>query len=574
MFAFTSPAAGRARWSAGFFVSSCLALAVLTGCGSEQQSATPIGTGSTSAQGAASAPARTGATAGRVQYDVAAPKQAEGLSRVRSYAPSAPPSPYLPVPPQPSTVRYPDAQPNPVRSVQQEPVSTFSIDVDTASYAVARRFLRGNQLPPPEAVRVEEMINYFSYAYQGPADRSAPFRATATILPTPWNADTKLLHIGIKGFDVPRAERPRANVVLLIDVSGSMSPADRLPLLKSAFDNFVGELRDEDTLAIVTYAGASGVALEPTAGRDRRKIRAALDTLGSGGSTAGFAGLKEAYALAERNFDRNAVNRIVLATDGDFNVGISDPKQLERFIAEKRKTGIYLTVLGVGLDNLNDALMQRLAQAGNGAAAHIDSLLEARKVLSEELASTMFPIADDVKIQLEFNPALVAEYRLIGYETRMLRREDFNNDKIDAGEIGSGHSITALYEIVPASGRKRFLDPLRYGQESGAPAASTSGEYAFLRMRYKLPGEASSRLIETPITERDAHTNLDAVSGEVRFAAAVAAFGQALRDESQLNGFHWSDIAALAQSGRGADPNGYRAEFVQLVRLAEALKGR
>jgi Ca-activated chloride channel family protein len=567
MFQFASPAAGRSRWPA-ILLGSILALAVLAGCESQQNdTASSTGTGSAVGRASSNAPVQqeaAAASSSRVRIDIAK-GQVSGFVR-------AEPSPYPPAPPQPSTARYPDAQPNPIRSVRQEPVSTFSIDVDTASYAVARRFLRANQLPPAEAVRVEEMINYFPYAYQGPADRSAPFRAMATILPTPWNAETKLLHIGIKGFDVPRAERPRANVVLLIDVSGSMSPSDRLPLLKRAFDRFVDELREDDRLAIVTYAGASGVALEPTPGHDKAKIRAALDTLGSGGSTAGFAGLQQAYALAERHFDRNAVNRIILATDGDFNVGISDPKQLEKFVAEKRRTGIYLTVLGVGLDNLNDALMQRLAQAGNGAAAHIDSLLEARKVLGEELASTMFPIADDVKIQVEFNPALVAEYRLIGYETRMLRREDFNNDKIDAGEIGSGHSVTALYEIVPVGSRKRFLDPLRYGQETEPPRGVHGGEYAFLRLRYKLPGEEASRLIETPITERDARASLDGVSSEIRFATAVAAFGQALRDETHLNGFRWGDIAALAQSGRGDDPNGYRAEFVQLVRLAEALK--
>ena len=321
-------------------------------------------------------------------------------------------------------------------------------------------------VPPRESVRVEEMVNYFPYAYPSPENRAQPFRVTTTVMPSPWAAENQLLHIGIRGYDIARSERPRANLVLLIDTSGSMQPSDRLPLLQQGFRLFVQQLRDDDRVAIVTYAGQAQTALDPTPGRDKQKILDAIDSLRASGSTAGGEGLQRAYALAERHFDKEAVNRVILGTDGDFNVGITNPKDLERFIAAKRKTGIYLSILGVGVGNLNDALMQRLAQAGNGNAAYIDSLLEARKAMSEELSSTLFPIADDVKIQVEFNPMRVAEYRLIGYETRMLKREDFNDDKVDAGDIGAGHTVTAIYEITPVGAKQRQLDPLRYQQES------------------------------------------------------------------------------------------------------------
>ncbi|HSK29967.1 MAG TPA: von Willebrand factor type A domain-containing protein, partial [Candidatus Limnocylindria bacterium] len=316
----------------------------------------------------------------------------------------------------PGVDRFPEKQPNGVVSVAEQPVSTFSADVDTASYAFVRRVLGAGRLPAPEAVRVEEMVNYFPYAYPVPESRQQPFRVTATVMPSAWNAENQLLHIAIRGYDIAHAERPRANVVLLIDTSGSMQPNDRLPLLQQGFRLLAQQLRDDDRVAIVAYAGQAQIALEPTTGKKKHKIIEAIDNLRAAGSTAGGDGLRRAYALAERHFDKQAVNRVILATDGDFNVGITDPKELERFIAAKRKTGIYLSILGVGMGNLNDALMQRLAQTGNGNAAYIDSLLEARKAMSEELSSTMFPIADNVKIQVEFNPALVAEYRLIGYE--------------------------------------------------------------------------------------------------------------------------------------------------------------
>jgi Ca-activated chloride channel homolog len=498
-----------------------------------------------------------------------------GSSGALSHYPHPSP-PFYPRPPViPHGVdRFPEKEPTSVLSAAEHPVSTFSVDVDTASYSFVRRSLTGGRMPPREAVRVEEMVNYFPYAYSAPIDRAAPFRVTTTVVPSPWSAENQLLHIAIRGYDLARAERPRANVVLLIDTSGSMQPSDRLPLLQQGFRLFAQQLRDDDRVAIVTYAGQAQTALDPTAGRDKEKILDVIDNLRASGSTAGGDGLRRAYALAERHFDKQAVNRVILATDGDFNVGITDPKELERFIVTKRKSGIYLSIFGVGVGNLNDALMQRLAQAGNGNAAYIDSLLEARKAMSEELSSTMFPIADDVKIQVEFNPARVSEYRLIGYETRMLRREDFNDDKVDAGDIGAGHTVTALYEITPVGAKQRQIDPLRYQTErERTPPSPTvrADEIAFVKLRYKLPGEATSRLIEQPVRSADALAKIDAAPMEQRFAIAVAAFGQRLRGENAVDNFAYGKIAELANAARGVDPEGYRAEFVRLVRMAETL---
>ena len=485
-------------------------------------------------------------------------------------------SAYVPAHPtvtRPGVDRFPDKQPGSTLAVAEHPVSTFSVDVDTASYAFVRRHLAGGRLPPRDAVRVEEMVNYFPYQYPAPRDRAQPFRVTTSVMPSPWSAQNQLLHIAVRGYDLAANARPRANVVLLIDTSGSMSPADRLPLLKQGFRLFAAQLRDDDRVAIVTYAGNAAVALDPTPGSERQRIIDAIDGLRAGGSTAGAQGLQRAYALAERHFDTNAVNRVILATDGDFNVGITDPRELERFIAAKRKSGIYLSILGVGLGNLNDALMQRIAQAGNGNAAYVDSLLEARKAMSEELASTLFPIADDVKIQVEFNPARVSAYRLIGYETRMLRREDFNNDQVDAGDIGAGHTVTALYEITPVAAQQPRVDPLRYPSEPAA-ALSRAGrgdELAFVKLRYKLPREATSQLIEQAVGDTQTFGSLQSAPGESRFAIAVAAFAQRLRGEAVLDGFGYGEIVALANSGRGPDVEGYRAEFVRLVRMADAL---
>jgi Ca-activated chloride channel family protein len=469
--------------------------------------------------------------------------------------------------------KFPDQDANGVRLVAEQPVSTFSADVDTASYALVRRILSSGSLPPAGAVRVEEMVNYFPYKYATPASGAQPFGVTTEVMPSPWNGDRQLVHIAVRGHDIARAERPRANVVLLVDVSGSMAPDDRLPLLKKGFRLFAAQLRDDDRVAIVTYANGTKVALEPTTGKDKHKIIAAIDALGADGATAGAEGLQRAYEMAERNFDPKAVNRVILATDGDFNVGINDPKQLEKFIVDKRKSGVYLSIFGVGYGNLNDALIQRLTQSGNGNAAFIDSMLEARKAMSEELGSTMFPIANDVKVQVEFNPARVAAYRLVGYETRMLNRQDFKDDKVDAGDMGAGHSVTAIYEITPASGAGKLLEPMRYNNEKTAKSVDTAGgdELCFVKLRYKLPGESVSRLTEHAVRAGSARASMSAVPEEQRFAVAVAAFGQRLRGEPQVGDFSYTEIAKLANSARGADNEGYRAEFVRLVRLTDTL---
>ena len=467
--------------------------------------------------------------------------------------------------------KFPDVQANKSILVDEQPVSTFSTDVDTASYAFVRRQLNAGRQPPAAAVRVEEMVNYFPYEYARPAQRTQPFALTTEVMPSPWKAENQLLHIAVRGFDIKATERPPMNVVLLVDVSGSMGPPDRLPLLKQGFRLFAERLRPQDRVAIVTYADGTAVALEPTGGRDKDKILAAIDALGAGGGTAGGDGLQRAYALAERHFDQAAVNRVLLATDGDFNVGITDPRELERFVADKRKSGVYLSILGVGAGNLNDALIQRLAQSGNGNAAYIDSLLEARKALSEELGSTMFPIANDVKMQVEFNPAQVAAYRLIGYETRMLARQDFKDDKVDAGDMGAGHTVTAIYEITPAGAAGKLVDPLRYGDGRKAAPAAKGDELCFVRVRYKLPGESSSRLVEHPVRAAAARRTLASAPADQRFAVAVAAFGQRLRGEQQVADYSYADIADLANGARGADTEGYRAEFVKLVRMTEAL---
>jgi Ca-activated chloride channel family protein len=476
----------------------------------------------------------------------------------------------------PDTSKFPGKSANAVQLTAQQPVSTFSIDVDTASYAFVRRQLSEGRLPPADAVRVEEMVNYFPYQYPVPASAVQPFGVSTEVMPSPWQRRNRLVHIAVRGYDIAAAQRPPVNVVLLIDVSGSMQPDDRLPLLKRGLRMFAATLRDQDRVAMVTYAGQAGTALEPTPGKDKAKVIRAIEQLGAGGGTAGSEGLKSAYALAERNFDPKAVNRVILATDGDFNIGISDPDALEKFIADKRKSGVYLSIFGFGEDNLNDALIQRLIQAGNGNAAYIDSVLEARKAMSEELGSTMFPIANDVKVQVEFNPALVGAYRLIGYETRMLERADFRNDKVDAGDMGAGHSVTAIYEISPAGGAGAPLDPLRYGGVRRAAASKSrarheQGELCFVKLRYKLPGRHASTEVRHLVYAAAARASMGAVPDEQRFAVAVAAFGQRLRGEKELGDFSYADIARLAGSARGQDPQGYRAEFVKLVRTAESL---
>jgi Ca-activated chloride channel family protein len=460
---------------------------------------------------------------------------------------------------------------NPVHSVATDPVSTFSIDVDTASYSFVRRSLKEGYLPQADTVRVEEMINYFPYDWKGPDNAQVPFNTTVSVMPTPWNQNTKLMHLAIKGYDIRPAENPKANLVFLIDVSGSMDEPDKLPLLKSAFRLLVDRLGPDDTVSIVTYAGDAGTVLMPTKGSEKAKILAAIDNLSPGGTTAGEAGIREAYKLAEQSFIRDGVNRVMLATDGDFNVGQTDDDDLKRLIEKNRKTGVFLSVFGFGHDNLNDQMMQTIAQNGNGTAAYIDTLAEAEKVLVEDASSTLFPIAKDVKIQVEFNPATVAEYRLIGYETRALNREDFNNDRVDAGEIGSGHDVTAIYEITP-KGAPKMIDDLRYGQAStDNGGVQNADEYAFVKIRYKAPDGDTSKLITTPVTKANEVASFDQASVDQRFSVAVAAFGQKLRDGDQLARFGYDKIIEIAAAARGSDPFGYRSEFLSLVRLASAL---
>ena len=471
--------------------------------------------------------------------------------------------------------RFENFDTNPVRSALENPVSTFSIDVDTASYALVRRTLKEGVMPNPDAVRVEEMINYFPYDWRGPEGADQPFNSTITVTPSPWNDHTKLMHVAIKGYDVKPAEKPKSNLVFLLDVSGSMNAPDKLPLLKNAFRLLVDRLDADDTVSIVTYAGNAGTVLENAKGSDKAAILDALDNLEASGRTAGEEGIREAYRLAEKSFVKDGVNRVMLATDGDFNIGQTSDDELKRLIEEKRESGVYLSVFGFGRGNLNDQMMQTIAQNGNGTAAYIDTLAEAEKTLVQEAGSTMFPIANDVKIQVEFNPQQVSEYRLIGYETRALNREDFNNDRVDAGDIGSGHSVTAIYEITPNGSPAELIDDLRYGQDDAKPAVGdTSDEYAFVKIRYKLPGEDVSKLITTPVTAANEVDSFANAAQDVRFSIAVAAFGQKLRKTDQTASFDYDRIMQIATAARGSDPYGYRAEFLSLVRLASALDSR
>jgi Ca-activated chloride channel family protein len=466
------------------------------------------------------------------------------------------------VAPVPDTEAFANADSNPLQIAAETPVSTFSIDVDTASYAVVRSSLMRGQLPPSEAVRIEEMINYFPYDYAAPDAHEAPFRPTVSTFQTPWNADTQLVHIALQGRVPAIADRPPLNLVFLIDTSGSMDDPTKLPLLKQSFRLMLDQLRPEDQVAIVEYAGSAGQVLAPTAASERAAILRAMQSLGAGGSTNGQGGLEQAYSVAESMADNGEVSRIILATDGDFNVGLSDPNALTDFIADKRATGTYLSVLGFGRGNLDDATMQALAQNGNGTAAYIDTLSEAQKVLVDQLSGALFPIAGDVKVQVEFNPAQIAEYRLIGYETRALRREDFNNDAVDAGELGAGHAVTAIYEVTPVGSPAQLSDPLRYAPRT---AAVGSDELGFLKLRYKAPGEAVSQLIEVPIMH---HGGLGSEAG---FATAIAGFGQLLRNPQYLGDWDYDDAIALATANRGEDAFGYRTEAVQLMRLAQSL---
>lgn len=474
------------------------------------------------------------------------------------------------------TARYQNFAENSFRSARNQPLSTFSIDVDTASYANVRRFLNEDRMPPRDAVRIEELINYFSYDYPQPRGDD-PFSANIEVAGCPWNPEHRLVRIGLHGREIARDKRPPSNFVFLIDVSGSMSPQERLPLLKQALRQLVKKMNAEDRVAIVVYASEAGLKLESTSCEKKEKILHAIDELGAGGSTNGGDGIRQAYRVAEQNFIREGVNRVLLCTDGDFNVGTTDQSELIRLIQREAKSGVFLTTLGVGTDNYKDALMQNLADKGNGNYHYLDSLEEAQKVLIDQMNGTLVTIAKDVKIQVEFNPAQVGAYRLIGYEKRLLRKEDFNNDAKDAGEIGAGHTVTALYEIVPP-GRaiSGAVDDLKYQQPSGEKperyTTTGSRELLTLKLRYKQPDGERSRLLEFAVT--DTGKNFRSASRDFRFAASVASFGMLLRDSEFKGDASYRDVLNWAESAKGDDAEGYRSEFINLVRKARSLDRR
>ena len=473
--------------------------------------------------------------------------------------------------PEPSRDQYDRVRENDFLAVADEPLSTFSIDVDTASYSNTRRFLREGRLPPPGAVRIEELINYFSYDYPQPT-AEMPFAVTAEVGPSPWTPGNQLVHIGLQGRHIAEDQLPPRNLVFLLDVSGSMDAPDKLGLLKKGFRLLTERLTEKDRVAIAVYAGAAGVVLPPTPGSDAGTILAALDQLQAGGSTNGGQGIQLAYALAAQNFRQDAINRVILATDGDFNVGTSDQSSLVRLVEEKRKTGVFLSVLGFGRGNLNDSMMEKLADHGNGNYAYIDSQAEARKVLVQEAGSTLVTIAKDVKIQVEFNPAEVGKYRLIGYENRMLKNRDFNDDTKDAGEIGAGHTVTAIYEIVPAGAKGAAeVDALKYQAERKPTNAAGSGELMTVKLRYKQPTSETSDLISLGI--RGGARALDATSNNFRFSAAVAGFGMLLRKSQHAGNLDYQRVKELAAGAIGRDQNGWRKELVGLIDRAMALTG-
>lgn len=467
------------------------------------------------------------------------------------------------VPTDPDNERYDGEEVSPVKIAATDPVSTFSVDVDTGAYANARRFLTQGQMPPKDAVRTEELINYFRYDYTRPADKSQPFTVSFDAAQSPWNPEARLVRIGLAGYDLPPESRPPANLVFLLDVSGSMYSQDKLPLVKTALQGLANQLTKQDKVSIVVYAGAAGLVLDATS--NPSEIRNAINDLTAGGSTAGGAGIELAYRVAEANFIKGGVNRVILATDGDFNVGLSDTDALIDMIEEKRKGGVTLTTLGFGQGNYNEALMEQLANKGNGNYAYIDSALEAKKVLGEEMGSTIFTIAKDVKIQIEFNPAVVSQYRLIGYENRALRNEDFDNDAVDAGDIGAGHQVTAIYEVV-LNGSKGWVADRRYGDKLPASALDQADEAAYVKLRYKLPDGDTSKLIDFVLTASKLK-GAGAPTGDFAFATAVAGFGQKLRGDPLLGGFSYAQLASLA----GKQDDFYRQEFVKLAGVASGM---
>lgn len=471
-----------------------------------------------------------------------------------------------------NTEEYKAIEEHPFLRVSNSPLSTFSIDVDTASYSNVRRFINEGQLPPPDAVRIEELINYFTYDYPQP-EGNRPFSITTEVSQSPWNQKHKLVHIGLQGKRLSTEELPPNNLVFLLDVSGSMNDPNKLPLLKSAFRMLVNELTEKDRVSIVVYAGAAGLVLPPTPGNDKNKILAAIDRLETGGSTAGGEGIRLAYEVARRNLNPSGNNRVILATDGDFNVGISSEAELVNLIEDYRDRSVFLTVLGFGMGNLKDAQMEQLADKGNGNYAYIDNPLEAKKVLVSEMGATLLTIAKDVKIQVEFNPATVEAYRLIGYENRLLRDRDFNDDTKDAGELGAGHSVTALYEIIPVGVQTDVnlpeVDSLKYQQNTVEPNASNRDELMLVKLRYKPPKETQSLLIEQPaIAGGEA---LENASDDFKFSAAVAEFGMLLRNSPDRGTASFDRLLKLAKESKGVDLSGYRADFIRLVEKTKAI---
>lgn len=467
--------------------------------------------------------------------------------------------------------RYAEISENPFLETIRAPLSTFSIDVDTASYANVRRFLNQGSLPPRDAVRIEELINYFEYDYPQP-EGNLPFSVNSEVAVCPWNTKHKIVQIGLQGKKVSLDNVPPSNLVFLVDVSGSMNSPDKLPLLKQGLKTMVNQLSDKDRVAIVVYAGASGLALSSTSADDKQRINEALDNLEAGGSTNGGQGIRLAYQVAQDNFISNGNNRVILATDGDFNVGLTGDDELVSMIEQKRRSNIFLSVLGFGTGNLNDAMMEKLADKGNGNYAYIDTQDEARKALGQQVAGTLYTIAKDVKIQVEFNPAKVAGYRLIGYENRLLADKDFNDDKKDAGEIGAGHAVTALYEIVPAGQAvvNPGVDELRYSRVEPS-YTRFNAELLTIKLRYKEPEGDDSKLLSIGLL--DNNNSFENASENLRFAAAVAGFGMILRDSNYRGEANFSSIRQIASSARGSDLKNYRSEFLELIDKARRMKG-
>jgi Ca-activated chloride channel homolog len=565
------------------FCASLIAIAAISGCKSSPETATET---------PADASVLQEATLDRMEVSGSRMKRAElqrGLiadaaKASESYAPAAPPAPVMAYAPSgnlvqtrtapayvhaepTNTEKYAERTDNPVHRTNEQPVSTFSVDVDTGSYSNVRRMLTQGIRPPADSVRAEEFINYFSYQHPAPANRNVPFRVTTELAAAPWNGQRQLLMIGIKGYYVAKATLPPSNLVFLIDTSGSMDEPDKLPLVKESLRQLVPQLREQDRVSMVVYAGSAGLVLPPTPGNRHDEILSALDRLQAGGSTNGGDGIRLAYAMAKQAYVKDGVNRVILATDGDFNVGTVSQEALETLVGDQRQSGIALTTLGFGQGNYNDSMAERLADVGDGNHAYIDTPQEARKVLVEEMQATLLTIARDVKIQIEFNPALVSEYRLIGYENRLLNREDFANDKVDAGDIGAGHEVTALYEITPAGSAADRLPALRYVKDKTA-AVGNANELAHLRLRYKLPGADNSRLIETPILRSSLTTH---PSQSLRFASAVSAYADLLRGGTHVEKWSWNDVAEAARGAQGEDRYGLRKEFVELVGQARQI---